>query len=222
MTAVTQCSRVGKTLSGDVAEGQCPSCLMEMAISTLNDAETVAYGKSVPPSPDEISLPGLEVIELIGRGGMGAVYTARQVNLDRIVAVKLLSNTLADNPVLAERIVREAKSLAQLKHPHIVAAYDAGMSGELSYLVIEYIDGADLATLIVESGLATPDNACEWIRQAADALGYTHQQGFVHRDIKPSNLLLDEGGQVLVSDPGLVGATQPDVRTSESSLTEAG
>jgi serine/threonine protein kinase len=195
---------------------------MQMAIETLSVTDTALGGSSAVPRAEELNLPGFEILDVVGRGGMGAVYAARQVSLDRIVAVKILPMALADNPVLAERFVRESKSLARLNHPNIVAAYDAGIVGRVSYLVMEYVAGADLATLIHKSGPANPAEACEWIRQAADALAYTHQKGLVHRDIKPSNLLLDEAGRVRVSDLGLVGVTQPERRLTDSSLTDAG
>jgi eukaryotic-like serine/threonine-protein kinase len=221
MVALTQCETCGSSVSQSVAGGQCPSCLMGGAIDTLRETSTFIGRPSVPVA-DDVELPGFEILELVGRGGMGAVYTARQISLDRTVAVKILPLRFADNPVLAERFVRESRSLARLNHPHIVTAFDAGVAGDQSYLVMEYVDGADLASLIHESGPVDPAEACEWIRHAADALAYTHGQGFVHRDIKPSNLLLDQDGKVQVSDLGLVGAAQPEMRITDSSLTDAG
>jgi predicted Ser/Thr protein kinase len=133
---------------------------------------------------------------------MGAVYKARQTKLDRIVAVKVLPPEWGKDPAFAERFAREAKALAKLTHPHIVAVHDFGESDGLFYLVMEYVDGANLRQLLNE-GRFQPGEALGIIPQVCEALHYAHEEGVVHRDIKPENILLDSKGRVKIADFGL-------------------
>ncbi len=133
---------------------------------------------------------------------MGAVYKARQRKLDRLVAVKVLPPDWGKEPAFAERFAREAKMLARLAHPHIVAVHDFGESDGLFYLVMEYVDGASLRHILQE-GRLEPDEALAIIPQICDALQYAHEEGVVHRDIKPENILLDSKSRVKIADFGL-------------------
>ena len=128
----------------------------------------------------------------LGEGGMGAVYRARHIKLDKLFALKILPRHLTDQPVLVERFEREMKAVGKLEHPHIVRASDAGQVDGTHYLVLEYIEGQDLSKLVREHGVRSVAESCELIRQAALGLAHAHQHGLVHRDIKPSNLLLAE------------------------------
>src|SRR5262249_33110407 len=128
-------------------------------------------------------LPQLEIIELIGQGGMGAVYKARQPSLDRLVAVKVLPPEAGRRPALAERFTREARALARLSHPNIVAVHDVGRAGEFYYFVMEYVDGVNLRQLLRDGNLR-PEQALRIVPQICDALQYAHEEGVVHRDIK--------------------------------------
>src|SRR5262249_10239250 len=143
-----------------------------------------------------------ELLELLGQGGMGAVYKARQPHLDRLVAVKVLSPELGRDPAFAERFTREARALAKLSHPHVVAVYDFGKAGELCYFIMEYVDGANLRQLMA-GGRLSPSETLAIVPQICDALQYAHQEGIVHRDIKPENILLDRKGRVKIADFGL-------------------
>jgi tRNA A-37 threonylcarbamoyl transferase component Bud32 len=158
----------------------------------------------VAPTPDELApfFPQLEVLELIGQGGMGAVYKARQTKLDRLVAVKILPPEWGRDPAFAERFTREARALARLNHPHIVAVHDFGETGGLYYLVMEFVDGPNLRQ-VLEAGRLAPAQALAVIPQMCDALQYAHEEGIVHRDIKPENILLDRRGRVKIADFGL-------------------
>jgi tRNA A-37 threonylcarbamoyl transferase component Bud32 len=179
--------------------------MVELELSTPPTGATTPYsGGFVPPSPVELAhhFPQLEILELLGQGGMGAVYKARQPKLDRLVAVKILPPDWGKDPAFAERFAREAKTLARLAHPHIVAVHDFGESDGLFYLVMEYVDGANLRHILQE-GQLEPREALAIIPQICDALQYAHEEGVVHRDIKPENILLDSKGRVKIADFGL-------------------
>jgi len=160
-------------------------------------------GAWTPPEMEEVAplLAGYQLVRLIGRGGMGAVYEARQPGLDRSVAIKLLPRELGADAGFAERFRREARTMARLQHPHIVAVFDSGetASGHL-FFVMEYVDGGDVAAF---SGLRPVAQALQVIAEIAHALEYAHAEGVVHRDIKPSNILLTQEGRVKVGDFGL-------------------
>jgi serine/threonine protein kinase len=160
----------------------------------------------VPPTPAELGrhFPQLEFLALLGQGGMGAVYKARQTKLDRLVAVKILSPQVAGDPAFAARFAREAQALARLNHPHIVTVYDFG-EGEVDGLysfTMEYVDGQNLRELL-QGGPLPPAQTLAIVQQLCDALQYAHDEGLVHRDIKPENILLDKKGRVKVADFGL-------------------
>jgi tRNA A-37 threonylcarbamoyl transferase component Bud32 len=166
---------------------------------------TSAYGGGfIPPSPRELAgrFPQLEILELLGQGGMGAVYKARQPGLDRLVAVKILPPQAGRDPAFAERFGREARALARLNHPHIVAVHDFGLAGELYYFLMEYVDGVNLRQLLRERRLS-PQEALKIVPQICEALQFAHDEGIVHRDIKPENILVDRKGRVKIADFGL-------------------
>jgi tRNA A-37 threonylcarbamoyl transferase component Bud32 len=175
-----------------------------------------------PPDPARLAerFPQLEVLELIGHGGMGAVYKARQPGLDRIVALKILDPDRVRDPAFAERFGREARTLARLSHPHIVAVHEFGEVEGLYYFVMEYVDGATLRE-VMETGRLSPANALALVPQLCDALQFAHESGVVHRDIKPENILLDRSGRVKIADFGLAKLLEPD-RGDGVSLTVSG
>jgi serine/threonine protein kinase len=146
--------------------------------------------------------PHLEILELIGQGGMGAVYRARQRSLDRIVALKVLPPEVGHDPAFAERFGREARALGSLTHPNIVMVFDFGQVSGYFYFVMEYVDGVNLRQSLQTARL-TPEQALAIVPQVCEALQYAHDQGIVHRDIKPENVLLDRKGRVKIADFGL-------------------
>jgi len=150
----------------------------------------------------QAKFPQLEILELLGRGGMGSVYKVRQRNLDRIVALKVIPPASARDPEFAERFAREARALARLNHPNIVTVYDFGQSGDVYYLLMEYVDGVNLRHTL-RAGRLQPEEALAVVPQICDALQYAHDQGVVHRDIKPENVLLDRSGRIKIADFGL-------------------
>ena len=161
--------------------------------------------KWTPPEPAELAalLPKYEIEALIGHGGMGAVYKGRQPDLDRAVAFKLLPAELTVDGDFVERFKREAKMLAKLQYPGIVAVFETGQTsaGHL-YFVMEFVDGTDLAQVIHGVGLQ-PVRALEIGTQICDALNYAHKHGVIHRDIKPANVLLNREGRAKLADFGL-------------------
>jgi uncharacterized protein (TIGR03067 family) len=176
--------------------------------------ETVTHAPFSPTGDYPVSQnPGLpaeladharyRVQELLGVGGMGSVYKAEHLLMERPVALKLISQSLTSNPAMVERFRREVKTAGQLKHPNIVMAYDAEQAGDSHFLVMEYVEGKSLARLVGEQGPLPLHQACDYIRQAALGLQYAHERGMVHRDIKPHNLMLTPEGQVKILDFGL-------------------
>ena len=162
-------------------------------------------GLWIPPTDEEVArlFPQYEMLGMIGRGGMGAVYKARQISLDRFVAIKLLPLEVSVDRGFADRFVREAQTMARLNHPHIISVYDFGktMEGHL-YFAMEYVDGVDLHEMTHGPGIA-PAQALEIIAEVCDALEYAHGKGVVHRDIKPANIMVNTEGSVKVADFGL-------------------
>lgn len=207
METIKICPNCRKALPPDVPLGLCPECLVKAGFptDTYPGASAEAAGaRFVPPPVSEIAMlfPHLEILRLIGQGGMGAVYKARQRSLDRFVALKVLPPAVAVDPGFAERFNREARALARLNHPNIVAVHDFGKAGRLHYLVMEFVDGANLRD-VEQTGQLTPEQAFAIVPQICEALQFAHNEGIVHRDIKPENLLLDKKGRVKITDFGI-------------------
>ncbi len=218
----TKCPQCGKPVSADALMGLCPDCLLKAgqgsgATSATGSAQAPP---SAPPSPAELAhyFPELEILEFIGRGGMGAVYKARQKRLDRLVAVKILPSSVSSDPAFAERFAREARAMARLTHPNIVTIHDFGQTDGLFYFMMEYVDGMNLRQVLNAAKIA-PKEALAIVPQICDALQYAHDKGIVHRDIKPENILLDKTGVVKIADFGLaklVGLEAKDLTITSS------
>src|SRR5713226_5735606 len=134
-----------------------------------------------------------EIVSLVGAGGMGEVYKAKDTRLDRIVAIKILPPTLTADPQFRERFDREARTISQLDHPHICALYDVGTHEGTSFLVMQYLEGETLADRLVKGALPL-DQVLQIAIQIADALDNAHGAGIIHRDLKPSNIFLTKAG----------------------------
>ncbi len=160
-----------------------------------------------------------ELRERIGRGGMADVLLARDILLDRPVAIKVLFAEFATDPNFVERFRREAQAAANLNHPNIVSVYDWGKHGGTYFMAMEYIQGRTLADILKANGRLTPTQAAEIAGEVAHALGFAHRNGVVHRDIKPANILIGANGQVKVADFGIARALNAP---TESNLTQAG
>jgi len=157
-----------------------------------------------PPTVGRLAelFPSLEIIKLIGVGGMGAVYKARQSGLDRLVALKILPEEFGHDVKFALRFTREARTLAKLNHPNIVSVYEFGNVGDTYYFLMEFVDGSTLRD-IVKAGQLAPKHSLAIVPHLCDALQYAHDKGIVHRDIKPENILIAVDGSVKIADFGL-------------------
>ncbi len=165
------------------------------------------------------------VLDKIGRGGMGQVFKARHRTMDRIAAIKELPGEAVRSPDAIRRFHREVRAAAKLTHPNIVTAYDASEYEGIHYLVMEYVDGKDLADVVIDQGPLPIEQAVDYVIQAARGLEFAHSQGIIHRDIKPGNLLLDKTGTVKILDMGLARVDEPAETTDHTSpdrLTESG
>jgi serine/threonine protein kinase len=201
------CPNCRKSLPADVPLGLCPECLIQSGFPTNSGAgvsSETANARFVPPPVAELTglFPQLEILALIGKGGMGAVYQARQPALDRFVALKILPPAVASERGFAERFNREARALAQLNHPNIVAIHDFGKAGALPFLLMEFVDGINLRE-VERAERLSPEQALAIVPQICDALQFAHNEGVVHRDIKPENILLDKKGRVKITDFGI-------------------
>ncbi|HTU89168.1 MAG TPA: protein kinase [Gemmataceae bacterium] len=157
-----------------------------------------------PNCPPELARhPKYLILRELGRGGMGVVYQARHKDMNRQVAIKVISRSLLDRPSALERFRREVQAAAQLCHRNIVIAYDAEQAGELHMLVMEFVPGQSLAEVVEKRGPLPLKHACYYIRQTAKGLQHAYERGMVHRDIKPSNLILTPQGRVKILDFGL-------------------
>lgn len=159
-----------------------------------------------------------ELLGTLGQGGMGIVYRARHRQLNRPVALKVLSPRLLAADEAQRRFEREIRILGSLKHPGIVMATDAGRIGGAAYLVMELVEGADLARLVRRDGPFTVAEACETVQQMAEALAAAHEVGAIHRDVKPSNAMIDRAGRVKVLDFGLACLSTPSAEYAETSV----
>jgi serine/threonine protein kinase len=221
----SSCSRCGAPLTADALKGLCPRCLMALNLRTETVFADDAPAARPPLTPEQIAphFPQLEILECLGRGGMGVVYKARQKSLNRLVALKLLAPERVGDAKFAERFTREAQALAALNHPNIVTIHDFGQAGGFYFLLMEFVDGLNLRRLL-RTRKFTPEEALAIVPPLCDALQFAHDRGIVHRDIKPENLLLDKDGRVKVADFGIarmLGTANGGGAMGESALPES-
>lgn len=216
----THCPKCAGAIPAEAPQGLCPKCVLRGAAEAVV-SHSSATGTAEIPSFERLAaaFPQLEILELIGRGGMGFVFKARQAHLDRLVALKLLPDQLARNPQFTERFHREGRVLARLHHANIVTVYDFGQSGGFYYLLMEYVDGANLRQAM-QAGRFSPAEALALVPKVCAALQYAHEQGILHRDIKPENILLDAKGQVKIADFGIAKLVDSD--PAQVTLTNTG
>jgi len=228
MSNRVHCSECGADLPPGTLGGRCPRCVLQFGLEAGGGQ---AAGTEAFPTDARSAGSGLgkvryfgdyELLEEIARGGMGVVYKARQVSLNRLVAVKMiLSGELAGQEAV-ERFRREAEAAAQLQHPNIVAVHEVGEHAGQQYFSMDYVAGPNLAALVGSKPLAA-QRAARYVEQIAQAIEYAHGQGVLHRDLKPSNVLIDPLDQPRVTDFGLAkGLHDSALRTPPSALTLSG
>jgi eukaryotic-like serine/threonine-protein kinase len=166
----------------------------------------------------KFEIPGYEIIEKLGKGSMGLVFKARQTSVERIVAVKVLLDTLAQNKEFIKRFQREAKIAAKLQHNNIVNAIDAGEVEGHHYFVMEYVEGATIKDELDKNKVFDEKVALKIVLAVADAMKHAHERGLIHRDIKPENVILTKDGQVKLADLGLARLTADE----KWAMSEAG
>jgi serine/threonine protein kinase len=205
----------------------CPACLSD-------DSPTVTASAVMAPAaaPTRV-VPGFEVMEEINRGGMGVIYKALQIAMNRIVALKAINPAKLESPGARERFMAEVRASALLNHANIVTVYQAELDGPFPYVAMEYVPGVDLLRLIRKVGPLPVTDAVYYIRQAAEGLQHAFEQGLIHRDIKPSNLMVSPAPigaeelrgrlpKVKILDMGLARVISPEGRDSEHGLTQPG
>ena len=201
--SATQCPTCSRPLPTGAPAGLCPACLLAQGAETESGAVGPRTRFEPPPLAEIAALfPQLEVLRLLGTGGMGAVYQAQQPALGRFVALKVLPVDADGGATFTERFNREARALARLNHPNIVTVHEFGQADGWNYFLMEFVDGPNLRQL-EQTGRLSPRQALQIIPQICDALQYAHDEGVVHRDIKPENVLVDRKGRVKIADFGL-------------------
>jgi eukaryotic-like serine/threonine-protein kinase len=214
------CSALLKRGSSDSSQGDSPRTLADLLIEneflTSRQLDRIRGDFEAKKSGQRI--PGYKIIRKLGSGAMATVFLARQLSLDRDVAIKVLPRKFSDNKKFIERFYKEGRAAAQLNHPNIVGAYDVGQAGEHHYFVMEYVDGETVYDRAVAHKRIAEKEAIEIVRQVAEALKHAHEKGFIHRDIKPKNIMLSKRGIVKLADLGLARAMS-DV---EAAKAEAG
>jgi len=194
------CSRCGT--QNDDASKFCRSCGLDLAATPIQNPQELTELELVREQlKDEY-----EILDELGRGGMAIVFKAREKQLEREVAIKVLPFSLAFDKEFVERFQREARTSAKLEHPSIIPIYRVGKSGRVIYFVMKFLRGKPLASVLAARGSLPPAEIRQILVQVARALAYAHKSGIVHRDIKPDNIMFDEHGQAVVTDFGIAKA----------------
>jgi serine/threonine protein kinase/CheY-like chemotaxis protein len=191
--------------------------LLEQQLLTRFQIVTLSQGKG-----STLRIGNYDILDRLGAGGMGTVYKARHRRMKRIVALKVLAAAFSQNQLYVKRFQREVETIASLGHPNIVMAYDADEADAGHFLVMEFVDGRDLALCVEQEGTFSLPGAIDCILQAARGLAYAHAQDIIHRDIKPHNLLLDKHGVVKITDLGLARLSRDAEARALTEVTMAG
>ena len=228
MSAGGTCPSCGMDLRNAAVEGLCPTCVGRATLAASMPTATTVISASPspvavraaleasPPTASGKRFGDYELLEEIARGGMGVVFKARQVSLDRIVALKMIRGGQLDRAELIQRFHTEAQAAARLQHPNIVAIHEVGQVESQHFYSMDYVAGRSLTQIAREKPLP-PKTAARYLQKIAEAIHYAHQRGILHRDLKPSNVLIDQDDEPRVTDFGLA-----KVMSGESELTMTG
>ncbi len=193
--------------------------MIELGYITASQAERLKTGiKESKVAAHKI--PGYKVIGKLGAGAMAVVYKARQLSLNRMVAIKILPKRFSENPEYVERFYKEGQAAGRLNHPNIVQAIDVGEAGGYHYFVMEYVEGKTIADDLVEGNVFEETEALDIIIQVANALAHAHACSLIHRDVKPKNIMISNNGTVKLADMGLARATT-DIEAAQSEAGKA-
>lgn len=193
-----------------------PDLLVENEFLTTRQLDRLKREFEAKKSTQQI--PGFKIKQKIGSGAMATVFLARQLSLDRLVAIKVLPRKLSSNTNFIDRFYKEGRAAAQLNHPNIVGAYDVGKAGDHHYFVMEYVDGPTVYDRIVKERRLKEEDSIRIVTQVAEALQHAHERGFIHRDVKPKNIMLTGSGEAKLADLGLARA----ISDKEAAESEAG
>jgi len=211
------CPQCGAPLPSEGWSGLCPKCLVRVSLEVV--AGTGAEGAGGAPVPEVLTtmtreellrrFGDYELLEEIARGGMGVVYKARQVSLNRIVAVKMILAGQLAGVAEVQRFRAEAEAAANLNHPNIVAIHEIGRQDGQHFFSMDYVEGQNLAEFVGQKPVL-PKRAAKYLKTIAEAIQYAHERGILHRDLKPSNILIDQSGQPRLTDFGLAKRMKGD------------
>jgi serine/threonine-protein kinase len=189
---------------GEESDRSLGQLLVENGVITARQLDRLK--PQVEQQRPEFQIPGYQLLARLGSGAMATVYKARQLSLDRLVAVKVLPQKYTKNPEFVDRLYAEGRAAAKLNHPNIVGALDVGQAGEFHYFVMEYVEGHTVFDHITQHGRYDETHALKLMLQVANALEHAHNQGFIHRDVKPKNIMITADGVVKLADMGLARA----------------
>ncbi|QNN21335.1 serine/threonine protein kinase [Planctomycetales bacterium ZRK34] len=200
---VRECLNHWKGLGDDARIEKLVELLVDQGVATPRQLERARQQTEVRASSAGDQIPGYKVLQKLGEGAMAKVYKAKQVSLDRIVAIKVLPRRAHEDPQFVERFYAEGRAAAKLNHPNIVQAIDVGQAGGRHYFVMEYVEGESVSEYLQEHKRYSEPDALKVVIQIAEALNHAHERGFIHRDVKPKNIMLTADGTAKLADMGL-------------------
>ena len=198
---VAECLVEQKRLSADNRHRSLAGILVDKGVVTTRQLERVVESlEAIRPAQQ---IPGYQILSKLGAGAMATVFKARQMSLDRLVAIKVLPKRFSENPEYVERFYKEGKAAAKLNHANIVQAFDVGESGGYHYFVMEYVEGHTVYDELAGGKVFSEAEALKITIEIAEALAHSHERGLIHRDIKPKNIMITTGGVAKLADMGL-------------------